>query len=212
MKKDKKIIYLVILIMLVIIYVLYKNFTKDNYELTDLENDVVSSNEENTGNIEEKTNNKIVVHIAGCIQKEGIYEMPENSRINDCIQLAGGLTEEADITNINLAEVIEDGIKIYIPQKGENSTQIGDNDIQKSKNDLNMNAGTNLKLNEKNIVNINTASQTELETLPGIGPSIALKIVDYRYQNGKFKSIEDIKKVSGIGDSKFYKIKDLIKV
>ena len=100
-------------------------------------------------------------------------------------------------------------MKIYIPKKSEKS-----NEIQNNTNEYivkeNGNAKSSQNNNEK--VNINTATQAELETLPGIGPSIAVKIINYRKENGKFAKIEDIKKVSGIGENKYSKIKELIKI
>ena len=152
----------------------------------------------------------------------------ENSRIADAIELAGGLKENADIEDINLAYVLEDGIKIYIPtkeEKNKNTTQEKQTTEYTSKSSstteqtqnsqastTNANKNTNNTTNKNEKVNINTATQTELETLPGIGPSTALKIINYRKENGKFKTIDDVKKVSGIGDSKFDKIKNFIKV
>ena len=153
-------------------------------------------------------NKKIVIYITGAVKKEGIYEISENSRIADSIEIAGGLEENANIENMNLAYVLEDGMKIHIPSINENMNEIQDNTneyITKENGDTQ----TVKNINEK--VNINTATQTELETLPGIGPSIALKIIDYRKENGKFNTIEDIKKVNGIGENKYSKIKELIK-
>ena len=125
----------------------------------------------------------------------------------DAIEVAGGVTEEADISKINLAYVVKDAQKIYIPSIYDEkdieyiTTENGDNVIIEDNNKR-----------ESEMVNINTATQTELETLPGIGPSTALKIINYREDNGKFNSIEEIKQVPGIGDSKFNNIKDMIKV
>ena len=108
--------------------------------------------------------------------------------------MAGGLAEEANIRKINLAKKIEDGEKIYIPYIGEDISDIIDEEIDIS--------------NANSKVNINTATQTELELLTGIGPSTALKIIQYRKANGKFKNIEEIKNIDGIGEAKFEKIKD----
>ena len=102
-------------------------------------------------------------------------------------------------------------MKIHIPRKNENINEIQDN--TKSYISIDSNNKDNDKTNNKNIkVNINTANQAELETLPGIGPSTALKIIEYRKENGKFNNIEDIKNISGIGDSKFNKVKEFIRV
>ena len=122
----------------------------------------------------------------------------------------GGLTDNADLTNINLAYILEDGEKIYIPKKGEEppneSSAASSSDQSSSYSNY---SATSTKNNK---ININKATQTELETIPSVGPSTALKIIEYREQNGKFKSIEDIKNVSGIGDAKYEKMKDYITV
>lgn len=179
----------------------------------------ISSQTENNINKEENENKdskeKIIIYIAGAIKNEGVYELDENSRIADSIEKAGGLTEDANLQDINLAYMLEDGMKIYIPKNSEsnndntesNATMKNDKRETTVKNIENKNSKTqNIK------ININTATQTELETLPGIGASTALKIINYRKENGKFKSIEDIKNVNGIGDSKYNKIKDMIKI
>jgi competence protein ComEA len=168
-------------------------------------------NEEKTEEKEEITEIKtIVVHIMGEVENEGIVEINEGSRVSDAINAAGGLKETADISNINLAFVLEDGMKIIIPSKEDKTVNINSN----TENIItgggeNIISGSSSK-KENSLININTATQEELETLPGIGSAIALRIITYREENGKFSSIEDIKKVSGIGDSKFSNIKDLI--
>lgn len=167
---------------------------------------------------------KIVVHISGAVINEGIVELKNNSRVYDAIEEAGGLKEDANIKEVNLAYKLEDGMKIHIPNNAEQEEK----DIKKSEpiqsiETSNMSeyiTTSEEKQNERksysdfnNIkVNINTATQTELETLPGIGPSTALKIINYRNENGKFTSIEAIKDVSGIGDAKFENIKEFIMI
>ena len=162
---------------------------------------------------ENNTNDDIVIiHITGSVKNPGIVKLKEGSRIEDAIESAGGLTENADITKVNLAYVVEDGTKIKIPSASEED--IGDEDIIDSK------SGDNIIIEENTVpsnnstqtININKATEKEFETLPGIGPSLASKIIEYRNQNGKFESIEDIKNVNGIGDNKYEKIKDLITV
>ena len=118
--------------------------------------------------------------------------------------IAGGFTEEADISKINLAYVVQDGQKIIIPNKN-NSEEIESGDY------ISEDAGNGIIEESKSVggkVNINTATQTELESVSGIGPSLASKIIQYRTLNGKFISVEDLKKVSGIGKSKYESIKD----
>lgn len=155
---------------------------------------------------------KIVVHITGEVNKAGVVILPKGARIADAIEAAGGTTKEADLEQINLAYVLEDGQKIYIPNQKDKETnsekvyitsESGNNVIMK---DTITSKGENKK------VNINQATQSELETLPGIGPSIASRIIEYRQQNGKFNTIEDLKNVKGIGDAKFENVKKYIVV
>lgn len=157
---------------------------------------------------------KIVVDVAGEVKKPGVIELDEGSRIKDAIELAGGVTNKADTSDMNLAYKLEDGMKIKVPSKKINAGKtvdvyastdagIGVKTQESSASDIN---------NKTKIININTASQKELETLPGVGSATASKIIKYREEKGKFKKKEDIKNVSGIGDSKYEKLKDYIKV
>lgn len=196
-KKQRIVLIFVSIFIVCIAY--YINTSQQKENIINSEDTV----EENKINTEEE---KIVVHISGAVNKEGVIEILSTARIKDAIEMAGGVKENADLTNINLAQVLEDGVKIYIPIKEEQVLE------EKTSKNVEVN---NIKLedsNKTNIVNINTANQTQLETLPGIGASTALKIINYRKQNGKFNNIEDIKQVSGIGESKFNKIKNFIKV
>ena len=160
---------------------------------------------ENTESIEEEEviEEKIAIHMTGCVKNPGIIELEDGARIDDAIQLAGGLTEEADLTNVNLAYKVEDGQKIYIPSIHDiEEKEI----IQENQEEI---FGEE---NETGKVNINTAKQTELETLPGIGPTIALRIIEYREENGKFTDIEELKEVEGIGEAKWEQIKDFVEI
>ena len=217
-KLNKNKIFIIAIITICIFGIYYLFIKEDDYLENNSNSNILILNEENSSKaenlLETKDNNKenkIVIYVTGAVKKEGIYEIEENSRIADCIEIAGGLNEDADINNINLAYILCDGMKIHIPRKNENINQIQDN--TKSYISTDSNNKDNDKTNNKNIkVNINTANQAELETLPGIGPSTALKIIEYRKENGKFNNIEDIKNVSGIGDSKFNKVKEFIRV
>lgn len=209
----------------IIAIIIYQYFTKkEEYTITEANLNIINSNENNTKEKDEKEDEKqeqktkIVIYITGEVNNKGVFEIEEDSRISDAIEIAGGLTNEANIENINLASKIEDGMKIYIPKKGEENSQSEVQETTKetiTKSDTTQKAvtqGTQQTTQTQSKVNINTANQTELETLPGIGPSTALKIINYRKENGKFNKIEDIKNVSGIGESKYSKIKDYIKV
>ena len=197
-KIDKKNIIIIIIIISVIgiaCYIYSNDFGvfKQAYEATFENEEKVNAELNNEKN--ENSDKNIAVHISGAVLNEGVIELKEGSRITDAIEKAGGLKENACIKDINLAEVLEDGIKINVPTLEEYNKSIENIDIINSNNtSQSENKSSGRKLNKK--VNINTATQTELETLPGIGASTALKIINYRKENGKFKSIEDIKEVS----------------
>ena len=146
----------------------------------------------------------IYVDVGGEVKDPSVVELPDGSRVTDAITAAGGLTEQADLTDINRAAFVSDGEKIYIPSQvseleddGLSAGEGGDGGTAKSSDGR---------------ININTADSTQLQELTGVGPATAEKIIDYRKQNGRFQSIEDIKNVSGIGDKTYEKLKDHIKV
>ena len=200
LNKKQKIILIIIILLILLFIGSYIIIKANSLKYISLE--TIEGNKE----VIEETS-EIVVHIIGAIKKEGIIKTKEGSRISDIIELAGGITEEADLSKINLAYIVQDGQKIYVPNINdkENVVSITEDVGQDIIKD-----GGNSNMKEK--ININTATQTQLETLSGIGPSTALKIINYREQNGKFKEIEDIKNVPGIGDAKFENIKEEISV
>lgn len=153
---------------------------------------------------------KIIVHITGEVKNTGILVLKEEARIADAIESAGGATEEADLNKINLAYTLKDGQKIYIPNKEdeENIAYI----TEGSGNNVSVENGDESEMKEKINININTASQAELEELPGIGEAIASRIIEYREENGTFNKIEDLLNVKGIGDAKFAEIKEYVVV
>ena len=184
-------------------------------DITQGENSIKQNeaNEENSNQIKEEQKEIIIVHITGEVKNTGIIILEKGARIVDAIKKAGGETKEADLNEVNLAYELQDGQQIYIPNKKDKTknegkmyitSESGNNVIKQESS--NSNKGVNKK------VNINIANQSELETLPGIGESIASRIIEYREQNGKFQKIEDLQNVKGIGDSKFAKIKDLVTV
>ena len=203
-KKEKIILIIIVIFILLFIgyYIISKASNSDYISLETEENDIIEEQTEEQENLQEES--FIVVHITGAVKKQGVIELKEGSRISDAIESAGGATKEADLSKINLAYIVKDGQKIYVPNKND----------KEETNNITEDAGENVIKNDTTTkqekVNINTASQTELETLNGIGPSTALKIINYRQQNGNFKQIEDIKNVPGIGDSKFEGIKENI--
>ncbi len=145
------------------------------------------------------TDKPIVVHITGAVPRPGVYALPQGARVQDGISAAGGFLAEADKSNINLAELLEDGEKLDIPFIEGGSPVLA--------TPLPQVIATTTEL-----ININTASAAELDTLPGIGPTTAQKIIDYRTQNGPFVNPEDIINVSGIGPGTYERLKDLITV
>lgn len=137
----------------------------------------------------------IFVDVKGAVVKEGVYVLEEGSRVKDVIDLAGGFTTEANKNAINLAQMVSDEMLLYIPFQSDEV--VGEL--------------SNVTTIDDGKINLNTASQSELETLPGIGPSKALAIIDYRETNGGFKTIEDLKNIGGIGEKTFEKLKEQIK-
>lgn len=205
--ENKKNIFIkLIIILIIIIFSIYNFFIlKDNPEEFNSLEIIANTSLENLEKIENIQ--KIKVYITGQVNSPGVLELAENSRIEDAINLAKGLTQEANIQNINLAFILEDGQKLYIPSIYDNnvveyiSTENGINIIENPAQTSNTSK-----------ININKADIEDLKRLPGVGDSLAIKILDYRKQNGKFKTIEELKNVNGIGDKKFEKLKEYISI
>lgn len=140
---------------------------------------------------------QLYVHVCGAVANPGVVLLPEGSRVNDALILAGGFDEGADEDYINLAEYVHDGQKLYFPYLNDEKSHLYEAD----------NAGINVRTGDydysgsSGLVNINTAGADLLCTVPGIGKTKASAIIAYRKQNGRFESKEDLKRVSGIGDS-----------
>ena len=150
----------------------------------------------NSSNIS-KNDDRIGVYISGELKNTGVYYLKKGSRITDLINICGGLTEEADVSKINPAQKLNDSDKIIIPKKEENLNTESIEDTNES------------DINVQGKININTATKDELTSLNGIGEATANKIINYRNKN-KFREIEDIMNVPGIGEAKFSNIKDYI--
>jgi competence protein ComEA len=135
------------------------------------------------------------VYISGAVQQPDVYALAPDSIVKDALLAAGGPTEEADLDRINLASPLSDGQHVYVPHLGEENLPV---QLPTS------------PVSSGGKININTADQAQFETLPGIGPSIAQRIVEHRQAHGPFARIEDIVDVSGIGQGTFEKIQDLI--
>lgn len=142
----------------------------------------------------------IVVHVAGSVRAPGVYELAAGARVVDAVDAAGGLAVGADADVINLAALLSDGQRIYVPRVGEEpSPELSQGGPQ----DTSVSAGP---------IDVNTATAAQLETLPGIGPSTAAAIIAYRDLHGPFASVDDLAEVSGIGDSKLAAIRGLVTV
>lgn len=164
---------------------------------------------------EEKGQAQIFVHITGAVQKPGLYQFKEGARVKEALDKAVP-TEKADLDAVNLAEILTDGSKIVLPEKGQPINQnVGrGSTVVKPKGSAattssrtstrrGSKTATSTKLSPGEKININTADASQLDRLPGVGVATAQKIIDYRNANGGFKSIEEIKKVAGIGEKKF---------
>jgi len=150
----------------------------------------------------------VVVYVCGAVRAPGIVRLPAGARVADALELAGGAAARAELAGVNLAALVTDGQQILVPERGAvaaaTGSAAGGGSVAPASAGGVPAAGA--------LVNINTASVTELDVLEGVGPATAQKIVDYRTANGGFKSIDEIKDVSGIGDAKFAAMKDSITV
>jgi len=145
------------------------------------------------------------VHIAGAVVRPGVYDLDDGSRVGDAVEAAGGFVVEADKNALNLAAFLEDGERLDIPY-------VAGFVPEEEAGFVVVSEGTPSPLAGEDLININTASIEELDKLPGIGQTTAVRIIDYRTANGPFGTIEDIINVSGIGTATYEDIKDLITV
>lgn len=216
--KNKKIIGLAIITIIIFIVsiFLYKqkssNAFKEEY-MTEIFEEESNDNMEYTETLEEDTSiinedsidrNKIIVEIKGEVAKPDVYQLEEGSIIKDLIDMAGGVTEEADLSRINRAEELLNHELIIIGNiNDETESSVVQNSSTSSSSGNNSDKGSTL-------ININTADLEQLKEITGIGNIKAQSIIDYREANGGFKSLEELKNVDGIGDKTFEKIKDQI--
>ena len=142
----------------------------------------------------------ITVDVKGAVKSPGIYDLPVGSRVNDAVQKAGGLTEQADSKSLNLAQKVSDEALVYVPTKGEEAAS------QQTA------SGTASSTSKEKKINLNKASLEELKQVKGLGGKRAQDIIYHRETNGKFKSVDELKKVSGIGAKTIEKLKDYVTV
>lgn len=220
MKLIRKAVYpiTIILFVFIITCVIYVKNNLNNNKYNDIE--VVNDIEKEIFEINEEGNNKYSIDIKGAVNSPGVYLLDSNLTVNDAINMAGGLTKDADTSVTNLAKKISDEMVIIIYTKEEvKNSNIVDTVIKvvekecvcpNIQNDSCLNTEITDNITNKEdggLVNINTASEEELQTITGIGEGKAKSIVEYRNTNGKFNSIEDIKNVEGIGDKLYEQIK-----
>lgn len=137
---------------------------------------------------------RLYVHVGGAVASPGLYGLRDGARVDDAVRAAGGVLEDADLDSLNLAAKVRDGDKVLVPRRGDGGTAGGGSPGAEQK------------------INLNTATVAELDTLPGIGPALAQRIVSYREQSGGFRTVDELQKVPGIGPAKFGQVRDLVTV
>lgn len=191
------------------------NFSSEKQELTRKTdpNDIKMSHTDSTNekrtqkNLEPKD---VTCDISGAIKNQGVYTLKNGARLNELIEIAGGLATNAQLKNVNRALILKDQDKIYIPHVGEkfSKTDIVSSEEENSTTSADI---SNAQSNSPKI-NINTADSAELQKLNGISEKKAQQIISYRQKNGQFKQIEDLKQVSGIGDKTFETLKSQLEI
>lgn len=151
------------------------------------------------------TESPFVIDVAGAVVSPGLYALPRNCRLYQAVEAAGGLLDTADRYALNMASKLVDGSRVYIPFEQEEGTAV----VIEPGEPLQV-PGEGAAWQKNSLININTATQVELETLPSIGPSMAQKIIEYRQEHGPFQKVEELLGVPGIGPATFEKLRDLI--
>lgn len=195
------IILLLIVIVVGVGIVLYKNINSEDNFVINRASDISENNPAIQIEIP-----PLIIHIAGAVKNPGVYQLESTDRIVDAVKIAGGAIEEANLDLINLAALLKDGQKIIIPYKtySETGEEINTNTYNYVASAYSSSGSTSAK------ININTANANMLQNLPGIGPVLSERIIEYRNQNGLFGVIDDIMDVSGIAEKKYEGIKDQI--
>ena len=189
-------------------FFLLKPSSQTSVKETNLQAEVAAVSKDSSSEKEVKKEEKeespeqdlITVDVKGAVKAPGIYDLPVGSRVNDAVQKAGGLTDEADSKSLNLAQKISDEALVYVPTKGEEAAS------------QQATSGTSPSTSKDKKVNLNKASLEELKQVKGLGGKRAQDIIDHREANGKFKSVDELKKVSGIGAKTIEKLKDYVTV
>lgn len=150
----------------------------------------------------DKNEGMVTVDVKGAVKKPGVYQLKSRSRVQDALLKAGGMTDEADLKSINQAQKLVDEAVVYVAKVGENVVDVT----------TNTNASTSTSQAKAGLVNINTATEADFQTISGIGQKRAQDIIAYREANGKFKSVDDLKNVTGIGAKTLEKLKEYVTV
>ncbi|MBN2404498.1 MAG: helix-hairpin-helix domain-containing protein [Coriobacteriia bacterium] len=145
----------------------------------------------------------VVVHVAGAVRTPGVYELATGARVDDAIRAAGGTLGSSSTDALNLARILQDGEQVYVPTQDE---------VEEGKTAAPGLTGSDASVSGSGLVNLNTATEAELDALPGVGPSTAQKIVADRDANGPFGTVDDLQRVSGIGVKKLESLRDLVTV
>ncbi|MDY3296927.1 helix-hairpin-helix domain-containing protein [Selenomonas sp.] len=160
----------------------------------------------------EAQEDSITVYVTGAVNQPGVVSVAAGARVADAVNACGGLLPTADAEKINMAQAVKDGQQIRVPEKGAAKAAKNATATASSSDNGKARASTDSDADAGELVNINTADEAELDKLPGVGPSTAQKIIEYRETEGQFASPEDIMKVKGIGKAKYEKMKDRITV
>lgn len=213
----------VLLVCVVIFYISKQSSTPPQDELfSTIQDDQLASMEKTEQKEETKKQDaqkqgivattSIMVDVKGAVKNPGVYQLDADSRVIDAILLAGGYAKNAQSRQINHAQKLQDEMVIYVPQKGEDTEEILSMTSQQTSTSVPSTQGSTAQKENSNLVNINTADEAGLTTLNGVGPAKAQAIIAYRTENGPFKTIEELKNVTGIGDKTFESLKDYLTV
>lgn len=162
------------------------------------------SNKSNEISQTETEDQLVTVDVKGAVKKPGVYQLQSNSRVHDALEKAGGLTDEADLKSVNQAQKLSDEAVVYVAKVGENAVDVT------ASAPASATSGTNQT--KSALVNLNTATEADFQTISGIGQKRAQDIIAYREANGRFKSVDDLKNVSGIGAKTLEKLKEYVTV
>lgn len=204
MFKMKKIVPFAIVLIICISTLIIKenlNSRKEIYVLSEDSKEMTISENENIDKEESVSSEEVTVYISGEVKKPGIVTIKNGQRLAVAVEKVGGTTKDADLNRINMAIKLEDEKHYIIPKIGEEIDIISN---EKNDTNVDIDRGNDSK------ININSATIEELEKIPGVGEATANKIINYRNENGEFKSIEEIKNVNGIGDKKYEDMKNII--